>query len=70
MSYPGKPSCSDAGTPWRMHPPRRSKDIGLSSLPRPCIENRTANGEPGAGREQRVADPWAVRAWQHAFPAG
>ena len=60
MSYPGKPSCSDAGTRGGCVHPDAQRTLDLSSLPRPCIENRTANGEPGAGREQRVADPWAV----------
>ena len=70
MSYPGKPYCFDVGTHSGCARPGAQRTLGYPVRRDLTLENRAANGDSVAGREQRVADPWIVRAWQHAFPAG
>ena len=60
MSYPGKPYCSGVEIHSGRTHPGAQRTLGYPTCCRPTLENRPGNGEPGTGREQRVADPWVV----------
>ncbi len=60
VSYPGKPYCSGVDIHSGRTYPGAQRTLGYPTCCRPTLENRPGNGEPGTGREQRVADPWVV----------
>ncbi len=58
--YPGKPYCFDSGSHGGCVHPDAQRTLGYPVRRDLASENRAANGDPVAGRKQRVADPWVV----------